>query len=377
MLSFWEKDAWFGNIDVCVIGSGIVGLSTALHLKKTAPDLKILILERGLLPTGASTKNAGFACFGSLSEILSDLNKMPEVEVIDLIAERFLGLQLLRETLGDHAIDYKEWGGFEMFTAEQESLFERCMELMPRLNILLKERFKISSPIFINADEKNKIFGFSSLQHLIKNTLEGQIDTGKMMQALIHKVQQEGITILTGTALTDWTETATGVELNTQPFGNIKTGKLVFATNGFASQLLPELDVKPGRAQALITCEIENLKIKGCFHFDEGYYYFRNIGKRLLLGGGRNLDFKGEETYAHHTTDKIQNALETFLSTVILPNQSYTIEQRWSGTLGLGEIKKPIIQTIGKHSICAVRMGGMGVAIGSLVGKKAAALLLT
>jgi len=196
------------------------------------------------------------------------------------------------------------------------------------------------------------------------------------MKALIQKVQQLGINIVCGTEIKQFAESEVGVELETTQWGAIKAKKLIIATNGFAKQLLPELDVKPGRAQVLITSEIENLKIKGCFHFDEGYYYFRNIGKRILLGGGRNLDFKEEETYSHEVTDKIQQALENLLSNVILPGQSYTIEQRWSGTLGLGQIKKPIIKAIGKHSICAVRMGGMGVAIGSLVGKNAAKLLL-
>ena len=62
-LSYWEKESFFSNYDAIVIGSGIVGLNAAIHLKKTAPSLKIVILEKGFLPTGASTKNAGFACF--------------------------------------------------------------------------------------------------------------------------------------------------------------------------------------------------------------------------------------------------------------------------------------------------------------------------
>jgi gamma-glutamylputrescine oxidase len=33
--------------------------------------------------------------------------------------------------------------------------------------------------------------------------------------------------------------------------------------------------------------------------------------------------------------------------------------------------KKPIIENISQNVVCAVRMGGMGVAIGSLVGKLA------
>ena len=71
--SYWENKELIGDNDIVIIGSGITGLSTAIHLKRTSPSLKILILERGVLPWGASTKNAGFACFGSLGEVLDDL----------------------------------------------------------------------------------------------------------------------------------------------------------------------------------------------------------------------------------------------------------------------------------------------------------------
>ncbi|MDP4601126.1 MAG: FAD-dependent oxidoreductase, partial [Polaribacter sp.] len=67
-LSYWELKEWFSNIDFTIVGSGIIGLNCALQLKKKHPNARILILEKGILPQGASTKNAGFACFGSLSE---------------------------------------------------------------------------------------------------------------------------------------------------------------------------------------------------------------------------------------------------------------------------------------------------------------------
>ena len=59
-LSYWEQKQWFKNIDFSIVGSGIVGLSTALFLKQRFPTSNIIILEKGILPQGASTKNAGF-----------------------------------------------------------------------------------------------------------------------------------------------------------------------------------------------------------------------------------------------------------------------------------------------------------------------------
>ncbi|MGZ3840207.1 MAG: FAD-dependent oxidoreductase, partial [Flavisolibacter sp.] len=67
--SVWEKETFFAPQDVMILGSGFVGLWSAYYLKKKQPALRITILERGLIPTGASTRNAGFACFGSLSEV--------------------------------------------------------------------------------------------------------------------------------------------------------------------------------------------------------------------------------------------------------------------------------------------------------------------
>ena len=69
-VSIWEKESFYASQDVIIIGSGFVGLWSAYYLKKKDPDLKVTVIERGQIPTGASTRNAGFACFGSLSELV-------------------------------------------------------------------------------------------------------------------------------------------------------------------------------------------------------------------------------------------------------------------------------------------------------------------
>ena len=134
-------------------------------------------------------------------------------------------------------------------------------------------------------------------------------------------------------------------------------------------------NVQPARAQVIITKPINNLKIKGSFHLQEGYYYFRNIDYRILIGGGRNLDFSNEKTMNFGQTDLIQNKLEEILKTIILPTTSFEIDQRWSGIMGVGDKKKPIVKQISNHVFCGIRLGGMGIAIGSLVGRELAALV--
>jgi len=193
------------------------------------------------------------------------------------------------------------------------------------------------------------------------------------MISLLNKVQQAGIKILNGVALKSYVDSGNKVYLQTNRF-EFNTRKLFIATNAFSKELGIS-KVKPGRAQVLITKPINNLSIKGTFHLDRGYYYFRNINNRILLGGGRNLDINGEETSSFGETDLIQDKLENILKEIIFPKTSVEVEHRWSGIMGLGSNKLPILKTMSNNVFAGVRLGGMGVAIGSLVGKELADLL--
>ncbi len=372
-LSFWEKNSYFNKIDIVIIGSGIVGLSAALSLKKKNKRLNIIVLERGMLPMGASSKNAGFACFGSSSELLLDLKNHTEDEVFSLVEKRWKGLLQLRKNLGDKAIDFLNLGGYEVFDSKTE--FDQCNEKMGYFNNHLYSIIG-KKQVFMNADSKIKNFGFKKVKHLIVNTFESQIDTGRMMAALINKVRGLGIEIMNGFEVLQFSDDGKKVEIVSKNGIHISCKKVIVATNGFAKQLLPKYAVNPARAQVLITNPIKNLKIKGTFHYDEGYYYFRNIGNRLLLGGGRNLDFKTEETMEFGLTQLVQNKLEDLLKTMILPGKDFTIDMRWSGIMGVGPQKKSIVRSVSENVFCAVRMGGMGVAIGSLIGKEVADLVV-
>lgn len=365
-LSYWEHKSWFTDIDYTIIGSGIVGLNCALQLKTKHPNARILIIERGFLPQGASTKNAGFACFGSLSEILSDLENHSEASVFELIQKRIQGLQLLRTQLSDAVIDYRPYGGYELFERHDTLLLESCLEAREKINTWLFPLFKAN----VFKIHKNT-FGFKSINNeLIFNAFEGQIDTGKMMDALVQKVLQSGVRILNGITVTDFVQLNNKVQITTDKV-QFNSRQLCIATNGFASELLNE-SVKPARAQVLITKPIKDLKIKGTFHLDQGYYYFRNIDDRILFGGGRNMDFKTEETTVMEQTEMIQNRLEELLQTTILPDTTFEIDQRWSGIMGVGPHKDSIVKAVSSNVFCGVRLGGMGIAIGSLIGKELA-----
>jgi glycine/D-amino acid oxidase-like deaminating enzyme len=368
-LSFWELDTYFRNVDFVIIGSGIVGLSTAFHLKKSHPNAKIIVLEKGMLPEGASTKNAGFACFGTLSEILWYLDSNSEEEVYHLVEKRFRGLQKLRNLIGDENMDYYQFGGFEIFRESDRGLMENSLDNLGKINNWLKPVFG-KNPFQIS----NQNFGFQNIIGMIETEFEGHIHTGKMMKNLLKKVAESGVSVLNNVEVSSVNDSGNQVEIQFENGFSFKSGKAFLCTNAFTKKLY-DLDIIPARAQVLITKPIENLKFKGCFHMDEGFYYFRNTGNRVLFGGARNLDLEGETTTEFATTELIQNRLETYLKDIILPNQNFEIEHRWSGIMGMGSKRNPIVQQLSENIYCGVRLTGTGIAIGSLVGEELAELV--
>lgn len=374
-LSYWEKNTFFSNIDVLVVGSGIVGLNAAIAFKELQPDARVVVVERGALPIGASTRNAGFACFGSMTELIADLKQQSEDAVWGLVEKRWRGLQRLKSLLGVKQMDYQVHGGYELFLEGEEEEFRQCEERMFSFNQKLEE-ITGEKEVLSFRNECIQGFGFQKIRNIIWNKVEGQIDTGKMMFNLLGLARQKGVVILGGINVDHLEYGSSGVEIVTANGWHINAAKLLVATNGFAQNLLPELEVKPARNQVMITPPIPHLKFKGCFHYDQGYYYFRNIHNRVLLGGGRNLDLEGETTTQFGITKQIQENLLNMLHTIILPGQNVSAESWWSGILGVGNQKKPIVKKVQSNVVVAVRLGGMGVAIGSLVGEEAARMLL-
>lgn len=375
MLSYWEQQS-FVSYNHIVIGAGIVGLSTAIELKDKYPAHSVLVLERGLLPTGASSRNAGFACKGSLTEILDDSQYTNEAEIVKLYDWRKRGLELLRNRLGDAAIGYKSNGSYELIGDNELPALDKIDYINNLLLPVTKQQaFKL-------VNDKIDAFGFGkqAVKALVENTCEGELHTGMMLRALTDYALTKGVEIKTGAEVCRFDEEENSVVVFVaDPVRDevlrLHCNTLSICTNAFTKQLLPDVDVVPGRGQVVITKPIDGLKFKGVYHFDKGYYYFREIDGRVLLGGGRNLDFEGEATTDLSLTELIQKDLEEKLRTVILPDTDFTIAQRWAGIMAFGKTKQPIVRAFSNRVYGAFRMGGMGVALGSDVGRSLAQLI--
>jgi glycine/D-amino acid oxidase-like deaminating enzyme len=373
-VSFWEQEE-FLRADVCIVGAGIIGLSLAAELLERQPTLRVVVLERGSLPTGASTKNAGFACFGSPTELVRDASTLGFERVCQLVEQRKRGLERLRSRLGDDAVGFEHCGGYELLWGRHT----RVLDWLDELNALLR-------PIFGNdyvrrADDRIATFGFGpAVEHLLELPHEGRINTGRMMRALLGYVASRGALVLSGTPVEriEREHDAATLIARSPSAGELRfrARAAALATNALAPALGCCVHATPGRGQVLITEPLDRLPWDGIFHFDEGSFYFRNVGTRILFGGGRNLDFEGETTDELAITERIQAQLEEYLHSVIVPGAPVRVAQRWAGIMGFREPALPAVDWCNERVLQAFGCNGMGVALGSLVARDAAEQLV-
>lgn len=372
-LSFWERRTFLENIDFLIVGAGIVGSACALSLREKHPSAKILVLERGYLPSGASTKNAGFACFGSVTELLDDLSHLDEETVWDTLTLRFNGLKRLRERFTDEEIGLKIRGSWDLIDDSDQRLPDR-KDRLEYLNKKTFERTGIENCYSFDADVAHTC-GFKGIAGGFFSRAEGELETDKLFLATQRKLSENNILQLCGTEVKTYSSGAGKVTVETN-YGELKASNLVFAVNGFGRRLLGENRIQPARAQVIVSEKIPGFLLPGTFHYQEGYYYFREIDNRLFIGGGRNIDKAGETTEILENTDLITNAIKSLVSEKILPGKTVQWEYQWAGIMGVGNEKKPIVELIDGNVAAGIRLGGMGVAIGSLVGEQLAELFV-
>lgn len=383
MISIWEQETFYRDTDVLIAGGGLMGLWTARELLQANPGLKITIAEAMPLPALASTRNAGFACFGSPSELWADRELMGESEMWAVAERRYRGIGKIRQVFGDAAIGYDPVGGFEVYPEDAAWNGEALAEKLALLNKGFKSITGLPETYSVRTADLEG-FGMTGFAAMAGNTIEGGVHSGMLVNALLGAVRTAGVQTLTGhkVAAIDGEAGNFHVRLSIADGREavVACRAVVWATNAKLSAAGANLPaVVPARGQVLLSPPIEGFKTKGTFHFDEGYYYFRNLGNRMLLGGARNKAFAAEQTHEAIPSAEIQGHLRAFILQHF-PQVAAQINapgwMQWAGIMGISADKKPMVKEIAPGIWAALACNGMGVALTPLVGEEAAAAVI-
>ena len=369
--SYWEREMFLEHYDVLVVGAGIAGLSTAIELKKKQPNIRVSVLERSWLSDGASSKNAGFACFGSISEFLDDMKDMSFEDVVSLAIRRFRGIEKLVKEYSEDVLKLEWNGGYEVFFQEDESSFNECRAFVDRFNDAFEKTLNIRPYTVLTVQEFQ---GVKNLVGVISNKYEGGLNTGAMLNAMRNRALSFGVCMFNGVEVKSYSTLQNEVNVETS-VGIWKANRVAFCTSSFHSELFEDLEMSSKRNQVVVTKPIADLKLNGTFHHHKGFNYFRNIDGRILMGGMRHKFPNTESTEAQGNTDEVISALKDFLQHKIHTTSEIEIDLSWSGILGVGEDERPVIREVEENIFVGVCLGGIGVAIGSLIGEELAELI--
>ena len=224
--SFQKKS----KTDGVIIGAGIAGLSTAFFLKKQEPDLKLMILDKGALGSGATGRNAGFITCGSVEHF----NRMVKTWGLKKAHKIWEFSEKNLELLTEHIIEdkkdllFEKKGSFSLASSKEEfKELKTSYELMKSLHIsveILEQK---------DIQKRLKVEGFVGG---IQYKDDAAVHPVKLLEAIRKKIQN--------TEICEHEEVHhISFDSKTQNY-SIKTNKqeiestfLVHATNGYASLL--------------------------------------------------------------------------------------------------------------------------------------------
>ncbi|MCU0337503.1 MAG: FAD-binding oxidoreductase [Sediminibacterium sp.] len=356
MHSYWDKSS---SAQLVIIGAGVLGLWSAIEVKRRKPSWNVVVLERYPIPRGASTRNAGFACFGSPTELWSDMHVMGEEKMIATVEMRYKGILKIKEFFENADIDLQWDGGYECINDIEQIELDKRIEV---LNELLKNGLGLSG-VYSNVSSRKASMHLHAFDYLVSISGEGSLHSGKYVQSLAQLAKEVGVSIFYGAHVEKWNRHTHSWKIHTNNGFEWESDQVLFATNGWLSEQIKGTEILPARGQIILTSPIERLPWKGTFHAEEGFYYWRNIDNRILLGGARNLYKQQEETNELSISQNLQETLEDFLKTKIIPDHQFDIDQRWSGIMAFSPNKTPVIAQKEEGLWYTMACNGMGVAL--------------
>lgn len=347
--------------DVCVIGAGYTGLSTALFLAEHG--FKVVVLEAAKVGFGASGRNGG-QIVNSYSRDLDTIEKQASPREAELIgAMAFEGGRIIRDRITRYAIDcdLKEGGIFAALTTRQMKHLEAQQQLWQR-------------------------YGHDQLEPLDRSDIRHEIGSERYLGGLldrsgghIHPLnlalgEAAAIESLGGVIYEQ--SPAIRIERSMSPVvhtvaGQVTAKFVVVAGNAYLGGLVPELAAKsmPCGSQVIATepldAELAQQLLPSDYCVEDCNYlldYFRlSADKRLIYGGG--------VVYGARDLDDVMSLIRPKMLKTFPQLHDVKIDFAWTGNFLLTLSRLPQVGRLGDNIYYSQGCSGHGVTYTHLAGK--------
>jgi glycine/D-amino acid oxidase-like deaminating enzyme len=352
--------------DVVIIGGGFTGLWTAEHLRRLAPGIDVVVLERDVCGGGASGRNGGLVT-GWWDELSRLVDLFGEDEAVRLCRALKTSIQAIGEWCDRHGVDaWYRPGGYMMVAAAQaqEGALDVEVELARQLGVG-------EELVPMAADEVRARCSTLSFGRGVLMRDGATVQPARLARGLRRVLLERGVRIHEGTAVARLRSGDPCVAET--PRGSIRAGVAVAAVNawGIGWRALRPRVVARGSYITLtepIPDRLEELRWTGgeCFtDMRTAVHYFRTTADgRVAFGGGGASVGVGRRigrTYTHDTS-AVRRTGAGFRR--LFPSLAdVRLEEAWGGPIDVSPFHLPFFGRIGPGR-CFYGLGYTGNGVG-------------
>jgi gamma-glutamylputrescine oxidase len=349
------------SADVCIIGGGLAGLTTALELVERGRS--VIVLEAHRIGWGASGRNGGFVSAGYASGMGAVVDRVGLSHARELYQLSVDAREAVRSRIERFAIPC----GPVTPGIMKASLVEDPTDAMAREQALLMERFGAERRL-ISAEELRPLLA-------TKRYGAGLLDENAFHQHSLNFTR--GIAAAVASAGGRIAEQSPAVRFERRgtqhvvhtAAGSVQADQVVLAASGYIGWLYPKLSaaIVPVATYVMTTPPLGDRlaqTIAVPWGISDTRFcndYYRPLSDTRLMWGGR-------VSSSEPSPDRIGRMLQRDMLKVYPQLVDVPVDVAWGGTMGYARHKMPLIGTFGDGIWYATAFGGHGMAQTSIGG---------